>query len=111
MNQKEVVAQLLAKAGKYREFVRWVSDWQTAQSILALAAELNQRARSLAEPAEWKIRNRAWEIWEENGRPVGRDLEFWLQAEREFQEAEALAKEPSTTGAPEPSDHQPPLIK
>jgi hypothetical protein len=47
----------------------------------------------LAHPDEGKIRNRAREIWEENGRPAGRDLEFWLQAEREFQEAQALAKQ------------------
>jgi Protein of unknown function (DUF2934) len=36
---------------------------------------------------------RAREIWEESDRPVGRDVEFWLQAEREFREAEDLAKE------------------
>jgi hypothetical protein len=31
--------------------------------------------------------------WEENNRPVGRDEEFWYRAEREFREAEKLAKE------------------
>jgi hypothetical protein len=36
---------------------------------------------------------RSREIWEESDRPVGRDVEFWLQAEREFREAEDLAKE------------------
>jgi hypothetical protein len=56
--------------------------------------ELRERARALAEPNEEKIRKRAREIWEENDRPVGRDVEFWLQAEREFREAEDLAKEP-----------------
>ena len=35
---------------------------------------------------------RAREIWEENGCPSGRDKEFWFQAEREFREAEELAK-------------------
>jgi hypothetical protein len=39
------------------------------------------------------IRTRAREIWEENGRPVGSDEEFWFQAEREFQEAEELVKQ------------------
>ena len=34
----------------------------------------------------------AFRSHDENGRPAGRDLEFWLQAEREFREAEALAK-------------------
>jgi hypothetical protein len=37
---------------------------------------------------EERIRRRAREIWEENGRPAGRDDEFWLQAERESREAE-----------------------
>jgi hypothetical protein len=60
---------------------------------MALTAELKQQARSLAKRNENEIRKRAREIWEENGRPAGKDLEFWLQAEREFQEAEDLAKE------------------
>jgi hypothetical protein len=47
-----------------------------------------QRARALATPDEALIRKRAQEIWEENGRAAGRDEEFWLQAEREFREAE-----------------------
>jgi hypothetical protein len=47
----------------------------------------------VARPDEDKIRKRAREIWEENNRPAGRDEEFWLQAEREFREAEDLAKE------------------
>lgn len=32
---------------------------------------------------EEKIRKRAQELWELEGRPSGRDLEFWLQAEAE----------------------------
>jgi hypothetical protein len=31
-----------------------------------------------------QIRARALELWEQRGRPVGRDLEFWSQAEREL---------------------------
>jgi hypothetical protein len=93
MNRKQIVARLLWKASKYRNFARWVSDRQTVQSIMALTAELKQQARSLAKRNENEIQKRAREIWEENGRPVGKDLEFWLQAEREFQEAEDLAKE------------------
>jgi hypothetical protein len=91
MNQKQVVADLLGKASKYRQFALWMSDRQTVQGILALVSEL--KARALAKPDEAQIRRRAREIWEDNGRPAGRDVEFWLQAEREFQEAEALAKE------------------
>jgi predicted thioredoxin/glutaredoxin len=40
------------------------------------------------------IRARAKELWEINGRPAGRDLEFWLQAERDYkkQKSERLIR-------------------
>jgi hypothetical protein len=84
--------RLLAKANKYRSFARWVDDRETVQQILALTEELKLRARTLAKLDEDKIRRRAREICEENGRPVGRDEGFWFQAERELREAEDLAK-------------------
>jgi hypothetical protein len=93
VDRKQIVAELLAKAKKYRNFARWVGDRETVQQILALAEELKQRARALARPNEDRIRRRAREIWEENGRPAGRDEEFWFQAEREFREAEEIAKQ------------------
>jgi hypothetical protein len=34
-----------------------------------------------------KIEKRAHELWEAEGCPEGRELEFWLQAERELAEA------------------------
>jgi hypothetical protein len=58
------------------------------QRILAFTEELLERARAMVKPDEEKIRKRAREIWEENGRPAGRDEEFWFQAERELKEAE-----------------------
>ena len=36
-----------------------------------------------AVPLREEISRRAHRIWEENGSPQGRDLEFWLKAERE----------------------------
>lgn len=90
MNQKQVVSGLLLKADKYRRLARWVGDSETVQRIGRLAEELKQQARAFAKPDDARIRNRAHEIWEENGRPAGRDLEFWLKAECEFQEAEKL---------------------
>lgn len=92
-DQMQLVAHLLEKANKYRDFARWVSDRETVQRILELVRELKQRARALAKPDEDEIHKRARQIWEENNRPVGRDEEFWYQAEREFREAEKLAKE------------------
>jgi hypothetical protein len=93
VDQKQIVSSLLEKASKYRSFARWVGDRETVQRILALAEELKQRARALARPDEANIRRRAREIWKANGRPAGRDEEFWLQAEREIQEAEKLTNE------------------
>jgi hypothetical protein len=33
-----------------------------------------------------QIRRRAYELWEEAGSPTGREMDFWLQAEREIGE-------------------------
>jgi Protein of unknown function (DUF2934) len=76
-----MVATVLAKAKKYRNLTRMIDDRETAERILGLTAELKERALALAKPDEEHIRIRAREIWEENGRPSGRDEEFWYQAE------------------------------
>ncbi|WP_223970421.1 DUF2934 domain-containing protein [Bradyrhizobium sp. RD5-C2] len=36
-----------------------------------------------------RCRARARQLWEEAGRPAGRDLDFWLRAERELAKGEA----------------------
>lgn len=92
MDRKQVVGRVLAKANKYRSFTRWISDGETVQRILALAEKLERRAGVLAKPTKNRVRRRAREIWEENGRPSGRDEEFWFEAEREFREAENLTR-------------------
>jgi Protein of unknown function (DUF2934) len=92
MDRKGLVARVLAKAEKYLGYTRWIDDQETVQRIRELSAKLKRRARAIAKPTENRIRRRARELWEESGRPSGRDLEFWLQAEREFHEAEELTK-------------------
>ena len=37
-----------------------------------------------ADNTEEQVRRRAFELWEEHGRPEGYDEEFWLQAERQL---------------------------
>ena len=92
LNRKQLVARSLAKARKYRDFARAIGDTETVHRILALTAKLKQRALALSRPSQNRIRRRARQIWEQNGRPSGRDEEFWLQAERELREVEELAK-------------------
>lgn len=33
-----------------------------------------------------RVRRRAYELWQEAGSPSGREMDFWLQAERELGE-------------------------
>jgi len=40
--------------------------------------------RPMTQPTEKEIKARAYEIWERNGRPEGREDEFWQQAEQEL---------------------------
>jgi len=91
VNRKLLVARSLAKAKKYRDFARGIGDTETVHRILALAAKVTRRAVVLAKPSQNRIRRRARQIWDQNGRPSGRDEEFWLQAERELREVEELA--------------------
>lgn len=36
--------------------------------------------KEIAGPSEQAIRERAYFLWEQNGRPAGRELEFWSHA-------------------------------
>jgi hypothetical protein len=46
-------------------------------------------------PTNDQIKQRALELWEQRGRPEGRDAEFWTQAEREL----TLGANPSAVSA------------
>ncbi len=37
------------------------------------------------------IRQRAYELWEQDGRPEGREFDYWLKAEAEFASREPAA--------------------
>jgi hypothetical protein len=78
--------ELRAKARKYRELARWVTDHSTTARILAFTNELEQRAMMMERPSEDDIRARARELWEQAGKPEGRDEEFWHRAEKELKE-------------------------
>ena len=47
-----------------------------------------QEDQLMESPTEKQILNRAYQIWERNGRPEGREDEFWHQAEQELRAEE-----------------------
>jgi hypothetical protein len=65
-----------------------INDQTTVERLRAWIEELRQRLQDRLEARRTRqaISARAREIWEQNGCPAGRDLEFWLQAESEISE-------------------------
>ena len=63
-----------------------VSDQTTAQRLMAFANELRQRLQNwqIERRRKSETRARAYKLWEQAGKPPGRDEEFWLTAEREL---------------------------
>jgi Protein of unknown function (DUF2934) len=45
-------------------------------------------------PAEHRIRQRAYELWEQSGQSEGSEMDFWLLAEREIAGQDAEGKAP-----------------
>jgi Protein of unknown function (DUF2934) len=74
--RREVERQL----GQATRLVAAISD-HTTYLIEELRREL--RGRATGWQCKEEIRARARELWEQHGRPTNRDLEFWLEAERE----------------------------
>jgi len=55
---------------------------------------------------ESRIRERAYKLWEENGRPHGRDVELWEQAENLI----GMEENPESGQLPTPSSKDPALL-
>jgi Protein of unknown function (DUF2934) len=70
-------------------FHRALKDVDPRKSIQVEKAKQRLQQRLAARRSKEAIRARARELWEQQGRPTGRDLEFWLQAERELSEDES----------------------
>ena len=50
------------------------------------SAERLQTNGSSCQTSSEEIARRAYLLWEQQGRPDGRDLDYWLQAEAQFQQ-------------------------
>ena len=88
MERSEDPRELEREIARAERLASGVSDRTTYQRLREFVEELRQRLqqRRAAWRSKERIRARAHELWEREGRPVGRDLEFWLQAERELKE-------------------------
>jgi hypothetical protein len=82
----KILANWSAKSSVQTRLTSGVTDQTTYQWLKQFVEELKQRLqqRLAARRAKEAVRARARELWEINGRPAGRDLDFWLQAEREL---------------------------
>lgn len=61
-----------------------VKDETTIQRFRSFAEELKRKLRRIMRRG--KVRARAYELWEQAGRPADRDLDFWLEAERQIED-------------------------
>lgn len=75
-----------------------VKDETTVQRFRSFAEEL--RRKLLRMMRRGQVRARAYELWEQAGRPVDRELEFWLEAERQLDEERGNGK--SSDGSSKP---------
>jgi hypothetical protein len=83
-------SDLRQRAERYRGLKRQISDLRAVQAMSDLASEYEMTAAELE--LRCRIRERARQIWIEQGRPEGRDIENWLQAERELASGQQDAK-------------------
>ena len=88
MDQSEDPRELERKIEQAARIASHVNDPTTVERLMVWIEDLKQRLRQrrAARRTKQEITIRAHEIWEQNGRPSGRDLEFWLQAESEISE-------------------------
>jgi hypothetical protein len=79
MEDREKVEHQIELATKAAAMVR---DESTAGRFRRFADELRQRLFRSSRKSQ--ILARAYELWDQAGRPTGRDLDFWLAAEQEL---------------------------
>jgi hypothetical protein len=88
MDQSDEPRELERKIEQAARIASRINDPTTVERLRAWIEDLKQRLRQRLEarPTKQAISARAHELWEQEGRPSGRDLEFWLQAESEISE-------------------------
>jgi hypothetical protein len=90
MDQNEDTRDLERKIAQASRIASTITDQTTVERLRGWVEQLRQslRQRLAARRVKEEIKARARQIWEQNGCPAGRDLEFWLRAESEIIERE-----------------------
>jgi hypothetical protein len=85
MDENEDLGELERQIERAKRLASNIGDQTTSQRIWGFVDELRRKLqrRLAARRLKPQIRARAHELWEQHGRPSGRDVEFWLQAEEE----------------------------
>jgi hypothetical protein len=86
MDQDDDPRRLETEIERAKRLAVGIGDRTTSERLWDFVEQLKQRLqnRRAARRSKDEIRVRAREIWEQHGRPSGRDVEFWLQAEAEL---------------------------
>jgi hypothetical protein len=86
MDQSNDPRELRRQIEQAKRLASVTTELTTVQRLKEFVEELRQRLQQYlaARRSKEEIRARARELWEQQGRPTDRDLEFWLQAEREL---------------------------
>jgi hypothetical protein len=90
MDQNDDPGELERKIEQASRLASRMTDQTTYQRLTAWIEDLRGRLnkRRAARRQREQIKVRAYELWDQHGRPAGRDEEFWLRAEAEIREAE-----------------------
>ena len=68
-----------------------------------LPEDVSERAEAMEPELRRSIEERAYAIWEADGRPEGRAVDYWLQAEREIVNQSIGGEEDPLAGIDQPS--------
>jgi Protein of unknown function (DUF2934) len=86
-DDKEILEHQIELATRVASYMR---DETTVQRLLRFADEL--RTKMLRSSKRRRTIALARELWEKAGCPSGRDLEFWLEAERQIGDEDRLGR-------------------
>jgi len=78
--------ELRREAERFRRLATDIDDPWTIEALRELAVEYEELAGVL--DRQELVRRRAYEMWEQQGRPHGHHADHWTAAERELADAE-----------------------